>query len=372
MGVRPQTLHALSVCSGVGGLDVGLHVALPQVKTVCYVEGEANAAATLVRRMGEGAMDEAPIWTDVRTFDAKPWRGKVDIIVGGYPCQPFSLAGKMRGEKDPRHLWPYIAGHVASLRPSLCFFENVAGHLRLGFKKVHDDLQGMGYGVAAGMFKASEVGATHGRERLFILAVENANLHRLQGVIAPRPEGGAVELSSGTELAEPYGGERGRSRPVEKGARQRISGDSVEDGERVADARRQSGDRHRGLRAVARQDEREEGTRPGKVRDAPRGGVENMADDGQAVEVGAPAGLGAFPPIPTDDREWSFVFHHAPWLAPALPKRKKEPASEAKSTLRGMAHGVAHRVDRLRACGNGVVPLQAAYAFTVLRGAFCV
>jgi DNA (cytosine-5)-methyltransferase 1 len=132
--------------------------------------------------MENEALDCAPVWDDLTSFDGKPWRGIVDIVHGGYPCQPFSVAGKKLGDKDPRHLWPHIARIVREIEPALCFFENVGGHLRLGFEQVHDDLRQMGYGVKAGLFSAEEVGAPHRRERLFILAyAEGAGKQRGSG-----------------------------------------------------------------------------------------------------------------------------------------------------------------------------------------------
>lgn len=167
------TCRVLSLCSGVGGLDLGLKLAMPTSRTVAYMEIEAYACEILVKRMQEKILDPAPLWSDIKSFDGKPWRGKVDIITGGYPCQPFSVAGKKLGEKDPRHLWPHVRRIVSEIEPMLCFFENVGGHLQLGFEQVHDDLQGLGYKVKAGLFTAEEVGAPHRRERLFILAYRN-------------------------------------------------------------------------------------------------------------------------------------------------------------------------------------------------------
>ena len=116
----------LSLCTGAGGLELGLKLAIPGSRTVCYVEGEAYAASILAARMEDKTLDAAPVWSDVRTFDSKPWRGCVDIITAGYPCQPFSIAGRKKGEQDSRHLWPYIRDIVADLRPRIAFFENVA------------------------------------------------------------------------------------------------------------------------------------------------------------------------------------------------------------------------------------------------------
>lgn len=128
-------------------------------------------------------MDSAPIWTDLRTFDGRPWGGLVDIIIGGYPCQPFSIAGKRKGSEDPRHLWPTIRKLIEDISPAYSFFENVSNHLSLGFEQVANELSELGYKVAAGMFSATEVDASHQRERLFILAkkilaVENAGNNR--------------------------------------------------------------------------------------------------------------------------------------------------------------------------------------------------
>ena len=166
MGVPTQVL---SLCSGYGGLDLGVRLATG-AETVCYVEREAYAAATLVARMADEALGEAPIWDDVKTFDGEPWCGKVDCITAGYPCQPFSHAGRRGGVEDERHIWPDVCRIVATVRPVWCFFENVEGHLSLGFREVVADLHALGYVVEAGLFTASEVGASHRRKRLFILA----------------------------------------------------------------------------------------------------------------------------------------------------------------------------------------------------------
>ncbi len=91
------------------------------------------------------------------------------MLTGGYPCQPFSGAGQRKGTDDPRHLFPSIARIIEECRPKLCFFENVEGHLSLGFDEVVRRLQELGYGVTAGMYSAAEVGASHNRKRLFIL-----------------------------------------------------------------------------------------------------------------------------------------------------------------------------------------------------------
>lgn len=171
MALRP--INVLSICTGVGGLDRGLDEALRGVgfaaRPVCYIEREAFAVACLVARIQEGALGAAPVWSDVSTFDTRPWRGVVDCIVGGYPCQDFSTAGKQRGVEGERWIWPHIQSHILDLQPALVCFENVANHLSIGGREVVRDLQEMDYRVAATLLRASDVGAPHKRERLFIV-----------------------------------------------------------------------------------------------------------------------------------------------------------------------------------------------------------
>ena len=165
-----EELRCISLCSGYGGLDMGLKRAWPSVRTVAYVEIEAFACANLVAKMEEGKLDAAPVWTNLKTFPAQAFRDRVHIITAGYPCQPFGTVGKRLGTKDPRHLWPYIARIVEAVRPVWCVFENVRGHLTLGYPEVYRSLRNLGYKVEQGIFSAAETTAPHLRDRLYILA----------------------------------------------------------------------------------------------------------------------------------------------------------------------------------------------------------
>ena len=201
MDIAPTT--CLSLCSGYAGLELGLRRVVPALRTVCYVEIELFAVANLVAKMEAGLLDAAPVWTDIKTFPAERFRGKVDIITGGYPCQPFSVAGKRNGESDPRHLWPYIAAIVRAVEPVWCFFENVPGHLTLGFPAVYRSLRQMGYSLETGLFTAAEVGAPHKRERLFILAHRPGGGRReLRGT---QCEGSGGLAKSGGDMADAAG-----------------------------------------------------------------------------------------------------------------------------------------------------------------------
>jgi len=167
------------LCAGYGGIELGLSRAIPNLRSVALCEIEAFACANLVAKMEAGLMDAAPIWTDLKTFPWSEFRGRVDILSGGYPCQPFSAAGKRLGTEDPRHLWPYIADGIAAMRPSICFFENVEGHISMGLSDVIEDLAGMGYRTTWGIFSAREVGAPHQRKRVFIMAYRNCQRGQL-------------------------------------------------------------------------------------------------------------------------------------------------------------------------------------------------
>ena len=165
-----QFQTVLSLCSGYGGLERGIDLAGVGARVVAYVEVEAFAVANLVAKMEEGRLDPAPIWSDLKTFPLEIFRNRIDILVGGYPCQPFSTAGQRQGRDDPRHLWPYVLKAVDSIRPLRVFFENVEGHVTRGLSEVLEDLEGIGYRSEWGLFSAEEVGAPHRRRRVFIMA----------------------------------------------------------------------------------------------------------------------------------------------------------------------------------------------------------
>lgn len=177
-------LKHVSLCAGYGGLDLGLARALRAVRTVAFVEIEAFAVLNLVKKIEAGHLDECPIFTDLKAFPWELYRGRVDILSGGFPCQPFSSAGRRAGDSDPRHLWPYIADGIRRLgHPALVFLENVEGIIssKLTGSEWADpegtpvllhvlrELERLGYEATAGVFSASEVGAPHQRKRVFIL-----------------------------------------------------------------------------------------------------------------------------------------------------------------------------------------------------------
>ena len=195
MDYTKQSPVILSLCPGMLGLERGFERAGKRLnwqphRTAAYVEIEAFIVANLVSQMEQGLLAPTPVHSNIKTFDGKPFRGKIHGILGGYPCQPFSLAGERKGEDDPRHLWPFISGIIKAIEPVFCFFENVSGHLSLGYGEVYRSLRDMGYSVEAGIFTAEEVGAPHQRERLFILAIKLGNTNNFAK--ESRGEGGEL------------------------------------------------------------------------------------------------------------------------------------------------------------------------------------
>ena len=134
MDSSEKPFSVLEWCAGYGGIGMGLKRVIGNMRVCAYAEIELYSCEILAARIQGGQIDPAPIWTDLKTFPCEQFKGMVDCLVAGYPCQPFSAAGNRQGAKDEkgRHLWPYIQRAIAVIRPRFIFCENVAGHLTLG------------------------------------------------------------------------------------------------------------------------------------------------------------------------------------------------------------------------------------------------
>lgn len=157
-----MTLTVGSLFSGIGGLDLGLERA--GMKVIWQSEIDEYASKVLAKHW-PGVPNHGDI-KKIRWSDVQP----VDVICGGYPCQPFSLAGKRAGTEDPRHLWPYVRDAISELQPRYAILENVRGHLSMGGTTVIGDLAAIGYNAEWRVISAASVGAHHRRDRLFIVA----------------------------------------------------------------------------------------------------------------------------------------------------------------------------------------------------------
>jgi DNA (cytosine-5)-methyltransferase 1 len=278
-------MDELALFAGAGG---GLLASrLLGWRTICAVEAEPYRREVLLRRQRDGLLDVFPIWDDVRTFDGRPWRGLVDVISAGFPCQPFSTAGKRRGADDERNLWPETARIIREVRPPYAFLENVPGLLSGYFGRVLGDLAEMGYDAEWCVLGADDLGAPHHRKRVWILAYT-------------QEAGREVRMRAGGD-AENYS----------------HSGCSSQDGWWSADPAEMED-------ATDVEDPR----RPG----GPTG--TNVAGDSRGAGTWCPSGR--------SDR-WGLV-----------------------TRLDRVAHGMAHRMDRLAAIGDGQVPCVAAAAWRAL------
>jgi DNA (cytosine-5)-methyltransferase 1 len=414
VALRSQHLNILSICTGGGGLDIGLELAVPNSRTVCMVEREAFAVAHLVSAMEQGLMAPAAVWSNVRTFGGRRWRGSVDGLIGGIPCQPHSLAGRKQGSLDERDLWSPTRRIIVQSRCWFVLIENVGGMLSAGAdevagaERVWRDLRKLGFAVEVGLFTAAEVGASHERERVFILGVADTGcdepsegrrdageMRGFQAAECRSKDGSLVSGRSSAELANAIGN-RGPTRvpeatgwhgePTEpavtlddrspmddavsgrRSARRHYHGSNVgyepdAAGEHtVEDAARHRGGEGWQLAEVGQLARSADADRSGgPMVDAVGGGHDGWSDDavGRSVERAASEGaIGCplFPPGPDSLRSWASLLASAPELEPAF---------------RRVADGLASRldvgrVDRLRMLGNGVVPLQAAYAVRTL------
>jgi DNA (cytosine-5)-methyltransferase 1 len=354
MAFRPWNL--LSLCAGVDGLGLGVQLAEPLAVCVAHVEREAAAAATLVARMAQGTLHSAPVWSDLGTFNARPWRGVVDCVISGDPCQPNSVAGKRLGAADDRFLIDQVIRIVGECRPRRVFRENVTGNADGQLAVIVPALERLGFRVAAGIFSAAEVGGSHRRERLIIMADAESERPRKAGRL--RRHGPAQRVTRGGEnLGKPVG-----ARWPTAGA-----GPEIDTGRQSIAGRGFMGNPESVGRGQGRTEHELWGRRNAfasngsELADADGTDAQRWRECGGAFGWQEPigyAGLGGgsmAPPIhcpPPDDPRWPEILRWAPHLEPAIC---------------GMVDGPATRVDQLRAIGNGVHPLAIGYAWRTLE-----
>ena len=156
-------LKVLDLFSGIGGFSLGLE-RTGGFETVAFCEIEDYPRKVLAKHW-----PNVPIHKDIRELQADAV-GHIDLICGGYPCQPFSLAGNRRGKEDDRHLWPEVARLMDAIRPTWGLFENVAGHINMGLDEVLSELEGQGYTAWTLVIPACAVDAPHRRDRVWIVA----------------------------------------------------------------------------------------------------------------------------------------------------------------------------------------------------------
>jgi DNA (cytosine-5)-methyltransferase 1 len=163
-----ENLNELALFAGAGGGILGGH--LLGWRTVCAVEWEQYPASVLCARQNDGLLPTFPIWDDVQTFDGKPWRGIVDVVSGGFPCQDISSAGKGEGIGGGRSsMWKHMARIIGEVQPRYAFVENSPMLTTRGLGTVLGDLASLGFNAEWGVLSAANVGANHKRDRIWIV-----------------------------------------------------------------------------------------------------------------------------------------------------------------------------------------------------------
>ena len=184
-------MNELALFAGAGGGILGGH--LLGWRTVCAVEWEPYPASVLVARQNDGLLPPFPIWDDIQTFDGRPWRGIVDVVSGGFPCQDISAAGKGAGIDGERSgMWREMARVVGEVRPEYVFVENSPMLVTRGLERVLADLTTLGYDTRWTVMGAADVGAPHQRDRIWIVA--HSMCDRLQGIGEDRGTKGSSGL----------------------------------------------------------------------------------------------------------------------------------------------------------------------------------
>lgn len=383
--------RSIELCAGYGGIHLGLKRVIKNLRTVAFVEIEAFACANLVAKMEAGHLDAAPIWTDLKTFNAEQFRDRIHLITGGYPCQPFSAAGKRLGADDPRHLWPHIYKIVETIRPILCFFENVEGHLSLGFKEVQQSLRDLGYAVEGGIFSASECGAPQQRKRLFILGkLANSRFDAGCPKLWEQQEELSKEFQGGNQLAISggIGSASGITRQI-----QRKEGDSGKFVNKSSELGNSESDNQR-WQSIPTMHRKRITTRrsswpshPGQLQhewEPPRVVANSVSlrqsqpERSEQDQWGRIVNSGK---IMADTNSWLRAEQSWPnkWTISRINEKSRRNGRQIKPQMGGNSDGLRYRLDNaelyqssdnrtdeLRLCGNGVMPDVAEKAFLVL------
>jgi DNA (cytosine-5)-methyltransferase 1 len=175
LNLQTRSMNELALFAGAGGGILGGK--LLGWRTVCAVEWDAYARDVLVARQNDGCLEAFPIWDDVQTFDGYPWRGCVNVVSGGFPCQDISAAGKGAGIEGSRSgMWQHMARIIGEVLPQFVFVENSPLLVSRGLGLVLSDLAKMGYDARWGVVGAHNAGAPHKRDRIWIVAHANTNL----------------------------------------------------------------------------------------------------------------------------------------------------------------------------------------------------
>lgn len=300
----------IDLFSGIGGFALAARWA--GFRTIGFCEIDKYCRKDLVknfweRRQGEGSPE---LWSNIFDFDGTQYKG-CDLITGGFPCQPFSVAGQQRGSRDDRHLWPEMRRVINEARPAWILGENVPGIIPMELDNVLSDLEGIGYACRPLVVPACAVDAKHRRDRIWIIGrnicnPEHAGLHAAQ--VSGSPVQGSNGSPSGSQPA---------SKPSGSGEQQQELADATE--QRLE----------------------------GQQRTQPEGAGNRPPDSGGGVPDSDQQRL---------EGQWVIARRTGPKLCDFGDYCRWEP----EPNVGRVAHGIPSRVDRLKGLGNAIVP-QVAY-----------
>jgi DNA (cytosine-5)-methyltransferase 1 len=296
-------MNELALFAGSGGGILGGH--LLGWRTIAAVEIEDYPRRVLLQRQADGFLPRFPVWDDICTFDGHPWRGKVDVISGGFPCQDISAAGKGDGLDGERSgLWTHMARVVSEVRPPFVFVENSPMLTTRGGTRVIADLTQMGYDTKWTVMGAADIGAPHQRDRMWIVSRQR-------------------EFLSHPQHHRDGWGEQQQESPTKE------------------------------VRVTAY---------------TQRKGLEGQSDSGKQEVSWTGSGSPLANPTHSGNvwREWVMGFTQQEYNSRGSSIDGSREWWSAEPSVGRVAHGVAHRVDRLKAIGNGQVPLCAATAWRLL------
>jgi len=303
-------LKHLDLFSGIGGFSLGLE-ATGGFETVAFCDIDKYSKKVLKKQWPNVKQYE-----DIKELNYERLKtdgiGPIDIITGGYPCQPFSIAGRKKGEEDPRHLWPEYFRLIKELRPSWVIGENVSGHIKLGLDTVLENLESEGYSARTFSISASSVGAKHQRERIWIVA--NARQH-----------GGRIEPAGNSE-----GTGRGSLETTERSADTDTISRSSEGEETLANSVELGLEKHG-------HSETTESIKRG----------ETMADTNVEGRQGRI--------YRGQNKEWESQQRYFGRNSAAHGQQEQN-WWDTEPELGRVAHGIPNRVDRLKGLGNSLVP----------------
>ena len=331
-------MKVLDLFSGIGGFSLGLEAA--GMETVAFCEKDS-----FCRKVLQQHWPDVPVYEDVRALDGRAYRGSVDVVCGGFPCQPFSVAGLKQGKADDRHLWPEMLRIISECRPRWVIGENVSGFINMALDDVSSDLENEGYEVRTFVLPACSVDARHRRDRVWVVG-HAISEHGWRG--SDRRGGAGLEVDGDI---------------LDEAGRQQIPNSTDRSGADVANTDDIRLEKHglskptqpseagQGAQVVADTNGQGELQQGGTEREV-RGRAGNGSEEGNPMAHPYNQGLQGREEARNTEGKGTATVEQSTRLG-ELGGGGDWPLEPA---VRRMAHGVPNRVDRIKALGNAVVP----------------